>query len=127
LPQTWLTGQDCGVTWKGCHVVYVFDQHAGKRDGIRVDFFGLAGAHIQKSCDSRTRHACSCGPGHELARGRWHTCSPVRGALPLIDCENVGEAIRRNTRLYNATLERLILRHPEQWIWMHRRWKPDEP
>jgi KDO2-lipid IV(A) lauroyltransferase len=25
--------------------------------------------------------------------------------------------------MYNAVLERLVLRHPEQWFWMHRRWK----
>jgi KDO2-lipid IV(A) lauroyltransferase len=44
--------------------------------------------------------------------------------LPLIECEDGGEAIRQNTRAYNAEIERLLLRHPEQWIWMHRRWKP---
>jgi KDO2-lipid IV(A) lauroyltransferase len=43
--------------------------------------------------------------------------------LPLIECEDVGEAIRRNTKAYNVALERMLLRHPEQWIWMHRRWK----
>ncbi|MEI7941102.1 MAG: hypothetical protein WCK27_30880, partial [Verrucomicrobiota bacterium] len=32
-------------------------------------------------------------------------------------------AIRRNTQSYNAALEGMLLRHPEQWIWMHRRWK----
>jgi KDO2-lipid IV(A) lauroyltransferase len=41
----------------------------------------------------------------------------------MIDCEDAGEAIRLNTRAYNAALERLLLRHPEQWIWMHKRWK----
>ena len=45
--------------------------------------------------------------------------------LPLIECDDPGETIRRNTRSYNAALERLLLRHPEQWIWMHRRWKLD--
>ena len=43
--------------------------------------------------------------------------------LPLIDCEDTDEAIRLNTRAYNAALERMLLRHPEQWIWMHKRWK----
>ena len=44
-------------------------------------------------------------------------------SLPLIQCDDVGEAIRANTRAYNAALERLVLRHPEQWFWIHRRWK----
>jgi lauroyl/myristoyl acyltransferase len=43
--------------------------------------------------------------------------------LAPIECENTGEAIRRNTRAYNAVLERVILRCPEQWYWVHRRWK----
>ena len=33
------------------------------------------------------------------------------------------EAIRRNTWAYNQALERLVLRHPEQYFWLHRRWK----
>jgi len=43
--------------------------------------------------------------------------------LPLIECDDTNEAIRKNTQAYNAALERMLLRHPEQWIWMHRRWK----
>jgi KDO2-lipid IV(A) lauroyltransferase len=40
-----------------------------------------------------------------------------------VECSDVDEAIRNNTRMYNAVLERFVLRHPEQWFWMHRRWK----
>jgi KDO2-lipid IV(A) lauroyltransferase len=43
--------------------------------------------------------------------------------LPLVESEDIGEAIRLNTQAYNTALERILLRHPEQWIWMHRRWK----
>ena len=35
--------------------------------------------------------------------------------VPPVDDADTNEAIRRNTRAYNAALERLILRHPEQW------------
>jgi len=45
-------------------------------------------------------------------------------ALPYIECDDFDEEIRRNTRAYNAALERLIVRHPEQWWWVHQRWKP---
>ena len=43
--------------------------------------------------------------------------------MPLLDDDDTTHAIRRNTRAYNAVLERLVLRHPEQWYWAHRRWK----
>ena len=43
--------------------------------------------------------------------------------MPLVDVDNVNESIHRTTRAYNAAIERLVLRHPEQWWWVHRRWK----
>ena len=36
----------------------------------------------------------------------------------------IGEAdIRANTALFTSVLERSIRLNPEQWLWMHRRWK----
>ena len=40
----------------------------------------------------------------------------------ILDTET-SEAIRLTTRAYNAALERFVLRRPEQWYWVHRRWK----
>jgi lauroyl/myristoyl acyltransferase len=31
------------------------------------------------------------------------------------------------TRAYTAALERLVVRHPEQWWWVHRRWRRARP
>jgi KDO2-lipid IV(A) lauroyltransferase len=33
------------------------------------------------------------------------------------------DAVKAITRRYHAALERLIRRHPEQYFWLHRRWK----
>jgi KDO2-lipid IV(A) lauroyltransferase len=33
------------------------------------------------------------------------------------------DILSKNTKRFNEALERIILRHPEQWIWMHKRWK----
>jgi KDO2-lipid IV(A) lauroyltransferase len=41
---------------------------------------------------------------------------------PIVD-NDVGAEITRNTRAFNQALELVIVRHPEQWWWMHRRWK----
>ena len=45
--------------------------------------------------------------------------------LPWITADDPDEELRLNTTEYNRVLERFVLEHPEQWFWMHRRWKPD--
>jgi KDO2-lipid IV(A) lauroyltransferase len=107
----------------GAIIVYVFDQHAGRRDGIRVDLFG----HPANTFKSLAILAMSTGtpviPASSWREPDGTHVLRFEKPLQLIECEDVGEAIRKNTRAYNAALEKMLLRHPEQWIWMHRRWK----
>ena len=111
----------------GDAVVFPFDQHAGPPDGIEVDFFGSPAwtfkslALIALASDAQVLPAASWREpeGRHVLR--------FEEPLAPISCAEVGEEIRRNTRAYNAALERLILRHPEQWYWVHRRWKRADP
>jgi len=104
-------------------VVFVLDQHAGARDGVVVDFFG----HPAATFRSLAVVALATGaPVLPIATWREPDGTHVlrfEEPLPTIEHEDTNEAIRRNTRAYNAALERMILEHPEQWFWMHRRWK----
>ncbi len=107
----------------GDAVVFPFDQHAGPPDGIEVDFFGHPAwtfkslALLALASDAQVLPAASWRKpdGRHVLR--------FEEALPSLTAADVGTEIRRNTRAYNAALERLILRHPEQWYWVHRRWK----
>jgi KDO2-lipid IV(A) lauroyltransferase len=108
---------------QGDVIVYVFDQHAGAPDGIPVDFFG----HPAGTFKSLAVLALSTG-SPVIPASSWREPDGTHvlrfeEPIPLIECEDGGEAIRRNTLAYNAEIERMLLRHPEQWIWMHRRWK----
>jgi len=112
----------------GAIVVFAFDQHAGKNDGITVDFFG----HPAGTFKSLALLALTTGapviPAYSWREPDGTHVLRFEEPLPLIECEDAGEAIRKNTSAYNAALERMLLRHPEQWIWMHRRWKiPAKP
>lgn len=104
-------------------VVFPFDQFAGRPDGIDVEFFG----HPVGTFKSLAILALATGaPVVPAASWRERDGSHVlRFEAPLapIEHEDTGEAIRRNTRAYNAALETLILRHPEQWWWVHRRFR----
>ncbi|MCZ7563536.1 MAG: 4'-phosphopantetheinyl transferase superfamily protein [Burkholderiales bacterium] len=104
-------------------VVFPFDQHAGPRDGVLVEFFG----HPAGTFRSVALIAAAAG-APVLAGASWREpdgrhALRFEAPLELVRCDDVGEEIRRNTRLFNASLERLVLRHPEQWWWVHRRWK----
>jgi KDO2-lipid IV(A) lauroyltransferase len=104
-------------------VVFPFDQHAGPPDGIESEFFG----HPAWTLKSLAIIALSTGSPVVPAAG-WREPDGrhvwrFEHAVPPVERENVGEEIRLTTRAYNAELERLILRHPEQWYWVHRRWK----
>jgi phosphopantetheine--protein transferase-like protein len=108
---------------KGNGIVFVFDQHASGRDGVVVDFCG----HPASTFKSLAILALSTGvdviPASSWREPDGTHVLRFEDPLPLIQHEDTNEAIRLNTRAYNAALERLLLRHPEQWIWMHRRWK----
>jgi KDO2-lipid IV(A) lauroyltransferase len=47
----------------------------------------------------------------------------VEGPLELIRTGDQEKDIVANTALFTKKIEDCILRHPEQWVWMHRRWR----
>jgi phosphopantetheine--protein transferase-like protein len=107
----------------GDMVVFPFDQHASPPDGIESEFFG----HSAWTFKSLAIIALATGApvlpaaGWREADGR-HVLrfeEPVK----LVESANVNDEIHANTRAFNAALERLVLRHPDQWFWVHRRWK----
>ena len=107
----------------GAVVVYVFDQHAGGKEGVVVDFFGHPAGTFKSPALIAMTSGAPVIPATSWREPDGTHVLRFEDPIPLVDCEDTGEAIRQNTRAFNAALERLLLRHPEQWIWMHKRWK----
>lgn len=109
---------------RGDAIVVPFDQFAQAPDGIEVEFFG----HPAGTFKSLALIALTTG-APVLPAAAWRAPDGTHvlrfeAPLPAVDSDDPGDALRRATRAYNAALERLVLRHPEQWWWVHRRWKP---
>jgi KDO2-lipid IV(A) lauroyltransferase len=108
---------------EGAIIVFTFDQHAGRPDGIPVEFLGHPAGTFKSLAILALNTGAPVVPACTWREPDGRHVLRFEDPVPLIEHENVGEAIRQNTRAYNAALERMLLRHPEQWIWMHRRWK----
>jgi Kdo2-lipid IVA lauroyltransferase/acyltransferase len=102
---------------------FLADQDAGQR-GLFVDFFGRpASTHkaiallaIEHKAPVVVGYARRIGPGFRYEVG----CEDV-----ILPEEWTGTAadIRLLTQRFTAALEAVIRRNPEQYLWLHRRWK----
>lgn len=108
-------------------VVFPFDQHAGRKDGVLAEFFGHpAGTFRSLAVIALTTGAPLVPASSWREPGGQHVLR-FENELPPVEHADANEAILLNTRAYNRALERMIVRRPEQWWWVHRRWKPWPP
>jgi KDO2-lipid IV(A) lauroyltransferase len=99
------------------------DQDAGAK-GLFVDFFGrpastfkaLALMAIQYQAPIAVGGARRIGPGFRYEIHCEELIEPAEWAC-------VPDPVRWITQRYTSALERLIRRSPEQYLWLHRRWK----
>lgn len=117
--------QVCDVLTENHAVVFVLDQHASlaNRDGVAVEFFGKK-AGTYRSLATLSRHTgipVVPAAGYRLDDGR-HVLE-FYDPIPWQDHSSTHESIYQTTLLYNQALERIILEHPAQWMWLHKRWK----
>ncbi|MBP6603584.1 MAG: 4'-phosphopantetheinyl transferase superfamily protein [Verrucomicrobiales bacterium] len=104
-------------------VVSIFDQFTIQKYGIPSEFFGHP-AHTFKSLSVLAQFTGA--PVIPSSSWREPDGTHVLRFEPPVDVLTEGrtrDIIGKNTKRFNEVLERIILRHPEQWIWMHKRWK----
>ena len=104
-------------------VVSIFDQFTVKKYGIPSEFFGHS-AHTFKSLSVLAQFTGA----PVIPSSSWREPDGTHVLLfePPVEVLTEGrtkDIIEKNTKRFNEVLERIILRHPEQWIWMHKRWK----
>ncbi len=103
------------------------DQDAGPR-GLFVDFFGRPASTFKSIALLSLEYEAPIFV-FGAARVGW----PMRYKIYLEDLilpedyANQADAPRAMTERYTRALERLVRRHPEQYFWLHRRWKHQPP
>lgn len=112
---------------RGDAIVFPFDQHAQPPDGIAVDFFGTPAWTFKSLAIIALATGAPVVPATSWREPDGRHVLRFEAPIPAIEHTSTNEAIRLTTGAYNAELERLVLRRPEQWYWVHRRWKEVKP
>jgi KDO2-lipid IV(A) lauroyltransferase len=109
---------------KGSMVALLFDQNAG-RDGLPVPFFGKTASTYSAPAAFALKTGCAIVPAYTIKEAGFRRNRMILGEqFPLINTGDREHDIIANTLQYNAFIEKLVRRHPEQWFgWLHRRWK----
>ena len=107
---------------EGGSVGFVLDQSAVHRDGVFVPFFGRPACTLSTLAVLARRTGSPIIPMHTFREGEGHRIiiEPPLIAEPNPDKET---DILERTKSYVRWTETVIRRHPEQWTWLHNRWK----
>jgi len=112
---------------KGSGIVgFVLDQNAVPGDGVFVPFFGRDACTLSSLAVLARRTGIPVIPVHMFRDGLRHRIivGPPIKAKTIQDRE---EDVLERTRQYAAWTESVIRQHPEQWMWLHNRWKTRPP
>ena len=101
------------------------DQDIRKINGVFVDFFGMPAytptAPVQLALTAKSPilpvfiiRDKSCKYNHHII---------INPPLNLIDDRKNPKAIIENTQRWSKIVENHIRKYPDQWVWMHKRWK----
>lgn len=105
-------------------VAFIMDQYANpKKDGVLVEFMGIkAGTFKSLALIARQTGAPVIPTVCYREKDGSHVMR-FSAPVPWIEHSDTDREIEENTREYNRILENMLLEHPEQWLWAHRRWK----
>ncbi len=100
----------------------LLDQNTKAASGVIVNFLGRpANTHYGLAVLAK-RSGAPVIPAFVV---REEGCYSLRilPEVPLVQTGDEELDIMQNTRLYNRVLESVIMAYPEQWFWIHKRWK----
>ena len=105
----------------------LLDQNMSTRNGVFVTFFGRPACTAKGLALIARRTGAPVVPAFIVREedGRHHI--KILPPVEFSHGQNVQEDVITNTARCTAVIERMVRRYPDQWLWMHRRWKTQPP
>lgn len=107
---------------KGYPVGLLMDQNVDWYEGVFVDYFGHRACTNTGMAVLALKSEAPVVPFFLIRKGNGFECD-LGPELPLIKTGDQTKDIEENTRQYNRVIESYARRYPDQWFWVHQRWK----
>ncbi len=104
-------------------VIFVLDQFMGPPLGVATTFFGHpTGTAMGLALFAERTHAPVL-PCYAYRKPDGSYCVRFEKPVSLVVGATHEETLQKTTQAYNDQLEQVARQYPEQWLWLHRRWK----
>ena len=109
------SGQTVGV---------LMDTNMTPPQGVFVPFFGIPACTASGVARIAMKTGAAVLPGFLLRNGNSATYTLWFGEeIALVQTQEMESDVVANTALFTSIIEENVRKYPEQWLWMHRRWK----
>lgn len=102
----------------------LMDTNMTPPQGIFVDFFGIPACTASGLARIALRTDAAVVPGFTIwdsSLGKYRL--RFDPAVQLVRTGDLEADIRSNTQIFTGIIEQYVREYPEQWLWVHRRWK----
>lgn len=108
---------------KGATINLLIDQNVDVYEGIFVDFFGRPACTTSGLALLAMRTGAPVLPVFTTRRPDGKYLLEIGSEVPISHSGNLDADILENTQNFTKIIEGQIRKYPEQWLWLHQRWK----
>ena len=116
-------GRILRVLKEGGAVGILLDQNVAWQEGVFVKFFGEWACTNEGLALIALKTGAAVLPGFNIRQpdGRYRLV--IEPEISLVRTGNREHDVQANTELFTGVIERYVREYPEQWLWLHQRWK----
>lgn len=116
------------VLHEGGTIGILADHNTSLEEGVFVDFFGIPASTTSGLARIALRTDAAVVPvflSWDAARRKYRL--RFEPAVELVRTGDEEADVRENTARFTHVIEAFVRLHPEQWLWVHKRWKTRPP
>ena len=111
------------VLKKGGAVGILLDQNSSKEEGVFVDYFGQPAATNKGLALIAMKSGASVIPVFIVRENTYRHRVVYLPEIDIKRSDDLESDVFTYTQKFTTIIESFVRDHPEQWFWMHRRWK----